>query len=734
MKFPFIYQYDQMDCGPACVAMVAKNHGKNYSLQYIRNLSFIAKDGVSLRGISHAAQKLGFNTFSAQLTLEELIQNGSLPSIVHWNQNHFVVLYEIKKRFFSKNYLFKIADPSHGLVTLSEEQFKKSWLSAENQGIALFLNTTDEFYKKQSVPDKSLNFNFLWTFLKPYKFQVFQLFLGLLASSLFTLIFPFLTQALIDKGVTVKSLPVVTTILLAQVFLFIGSVIIEVIRNWVMLYIGTRINITIISDFLRKILRLPIQFFDTKMIGDFSQRITDHKNIEDFLTAQSLSTLFSFINFSVFFLVLLSYDIKVVVSYVCLTTLAILWSLFFLRKREKINYNRFQIRSENQSSIFEIFNGVQEIKLNHFENYKRRKWEEIQVRLFKVNLQMLRLDQIQIVGFDFINQLKNILVTFIAVSEVIKGHLSLGAMLSISYIIGQLNSPINQLITFFRSLQAARLSMERLNEVQNQTEEELEHQIKLPQRTDKMATETAIEVKNVSFQYGGPTSPFILKEIHLKILDGKITAIVGASGSGKTTLMKLFLKFYEPTQGTILINEKDLNTISASDLRKNCGAVMQEGYIFAETIERNIATGAEEIDSEKLQNALKVANIQEFINSLPLGLKTKLGSSGNNISGGQKQRILIARAVYKNPQFIFLDEATSALDAENEKIIHQNLQCFFKGKTVVVIAHRLSTVKEADQIIVLKKGALIEQGKHQELVAQQGEYYNLVKNQLELNH
>jgi ATP-binding cassette subfamily B protein len=723
-----------MDCGPACVAMVAKNHGKNYSLQYIRNLSFIAKDGVSLRGISHAAQKLGFNTFSAQLTLEELIQNGSLPSIVHWNQNHFVVLYEIKKRFFSKNYLFKIADPSHGLVTLSEEQFKKSWLSAENQGIALFLNTTDEFYKKQSVPDKSLNFNFLWTFLKPYKFQVFQLFLGLLASSLFTLIFPFLTQALIDKGVTVKSLPVVTTILLAQVFLFIGSVIIEVIRNWVMLYIGTRINITIISDFLRKILRLPIQFFDTKMIGDFSQRITDHKNIEDFLTAQSLSTLFSFINFSVFFLVLLSYDIKVVVSYVCLTTLAILWSLFFLRKREKINYNRFQIRSENQSSIFEIFNGVQEIKLNHFENYKRRKWEEIQVRLFKVNLQMLRLDQIQIVGFDFINQLKNILVTFIAVSEVIKGHLSLGAMLSISYIIGQLNSPINQLITFFRSLQAARLSMERLNEVQNQTEEELEHQIKLPQRTDKMATETAIEVKNVSFQYGGPTSPFILKEIHLKILDGKITAIVGASGSGKTTLMKLFLKFYEPTQGTILINEKDLNTISASDLRKNCGAVMQEGYIFAETIERNIATGAEEIDSEKLQNALKVANIQEFINSLPLGLKTKLGSSGNNISGGQKQRILIARAVYKNPQFIFLDEATSALDAENEKIIHQNLQCFFKGKTVVVIAHRLSTVKEADQIIVLKKGALIEQGKHQELVAQQGEYYNLVKNQLELNH
>jgi ATP-binding cassette, subfamily B, bacterial len=734
MKFPFIYQYDQMDCGPACVSMVAKNYGKNYSLQYIRNISFIAKDGVSLRGISNAAQELGFDTFSAQLTIEQLIQHGSLPSIIYWNQNHFVVLYEIKKRFFSKNYLFRIADPSHGLVTLSEEQFKKSWLSAENQGIALFLNTTDKFYKKQSVTDKPLNFNFLWTFLKPYKFQVFQLFLGLLAGSLFTLIFPFLTQALMDKGVAMKSLPIVTTILLAQVFLFMGSIIIEVVRNWVMLYIGTRINITIISDFLRKILRLPIQFFDTKMIGDFSQRITDHENIEDFLTAQSLTTLFSFINFSVFFLVLLSYDTKVVIAYLGLTILAILWSLFFLQKRKRIDYNRFQIKAENQDSIFEIFNGVQEIKLNRFENYKRRKWEEIQVRLFKVNLQMLRLDQVQIVGFDFINQLKNILVTFIAVSEVIKGHLSLGAMLSISYIIGQLNAPINQLITFFRSFQAARLSMERLNEVQNQMEEESAHQIPLPQRTDKMASEEAIYVKNLSFQYGGPTSPFILKEIHLKIPNGKITAIVGASGSGKTTLMKLFLKFYEPTQGAILINGKDLNTVSAYDLRKNCGAVMQEGYIFAETMERNIATGAEDIDYGKLNHAIKVSNIQEFIDSLPLGLKTKLGSSGNGISGGQKQRILIARAVYKNPQFIFLDEATSALDAENEKIIHKNLQFFFKGKTVVVIAHRLSTVKEADQIIVLKKGVLMEQGKHLQLIAQKGEYYNLVKNQLELDH
>ena len=558
--------------------------------------------------------------------------------------------------------------------------------------------------------------------------------MGLLAGSLFTLIFPFLTQALIDKGVEAKSLNIVFIILLAQVFLFLGSIAIEIVRNWVMLYIGTRINITIISDFLKKILGLPIKFFDTKMMGDFNQRIQDHERIEHFLTSQSLLTLFSIINFSVFFLVLFHYDIKIVVIYAALTTIAITWSILFLKRRKILDYQRFQRRSENQESIYELINGIQEIKLNNFEDYKREEWEGIQIKLFNINLRILKLDQLQLIGFDFINQLKNILVTFIAAREVILGNITLGAMLAISYIIGQMNSPVSQLINFFRSLQDARLSLERLTEVQNQEEEEKENQIQLSEKDHFTQNGIAkgIKISQLNFQYEGPRSPFVLQNIDLLIPEGKTTAIVEASGSGKTTLMKLLLKFYEPIKGDIFINKHNLSDVSSANWRENCGVVMQDGYIFSDTIERNIATGDENIDGEKLQHAIKTANIEEFIDFLPLGLKTKIGAAGIGISRGQKQRILIARAVYKNPHYIFFDEATSALDAENEKVIHDNLQEFFKNKTVLIIAHRLSTVKNADQITVLKHGNIVEFGKHQELVNANGIYYNLVKNQLEL--
>lgn len=731
----FFPQHDQMDCGPACLAMVSSYYGKNFGLQYLRDKSFITREGVSLLGISEAAEKIGFKTIAAKLRPQDFDKE-LLPCILYWNQNHFVVLYKISKNIFTGKPIYKIADPGHSFVSLSEDKFNKSWLSDGEKGVALFLEPTEEFYKQIPPEEEKLSIQYLFNYLKPYKNQMLQLFFLLLLGTLTTLIFPILTKKLIDDGVIKKDLSVISYILLAQLFFFFGNIVFGIFRNWIMLVIGTKINIQIISDFLKKLLKLPIKFFDTKLMGDFNQRIQDHERIENFLTSQSLLTLFSIITFSVFFGVLWYYDFRILTVYIVLTVASIVWSLYWMKKRKILDYFRFQQRSENQESIYEIINGVSEMKLNQFEDFKRREWEQIQQKLFKINIRILKLDQVQLSGFDFINQLKNIFVTFLAASFVVKGHMTLGALLSVSYIIGQMNSPVSQLISFFRSLQDAKLSLSRLNEVQNHPEEEQENQLPLLSKkyTEQNGIEKGIYFKDVSFQYEGPQSPYVLKDINLFIPEGKVTAIVGASGSGKTTLMKMLLKFYEPVSGEINFNHLNISDISPLDLRKNCGVVMQDGFIFSDTIERNIATNDEKINYEKIDKALQTANIKSFVEELPLGLNTKIGASGNGISGGQKQRILIARAVYKNPHFIFFDEATSALDAENEKVIHDNLQSFFKGKTVIIVAHRLSTVKNADQIIVLKNGEIAERGNHQSLVNKKADYYNLVKNQLELGN
>ncbi|MDC8099150.1 peptidase domain-containing ABC transporter [Chryseobacterium rhizosphaerae] len=726
----FIPQHDQMDCAPACLCMIADYYGKKYSLQYVRDHSFITREGVSLLGITEISQKIGFDTLSAKLTIDVLKkEKESFPCILHWNQNHFVVLRKITKSFFSDKYYFHLSDPAHGLIKLDEEKFRRHWISDDNKGIALFLEPIEEFYKSVPPIGDKVGLKFLFRHLRHFQKQLLLMFLMLLLGSGITLVFPFLTQNLIDRGVNAKNLNFITVILLAQLSLFLGSITIEVIRNWLMLYMGTKLSISIISDFLKKLLQLPIKFFDTKMMGDFNQRIQDNERIEQFLTSQSLLTFFSMITFAVFFGVLWYYDFKILLIYISLTIIAILWSFYWLKKRKILDYFKFQEKSRNQESIYEIINGVTEIKLNQFEDFKQNEWENIQHKLFKVNKRILKLDQIQISGFDFLNQLKNIVVTFLAATFVVHGKMTLGELLSVSYIVGQMNSPVNQLVSFFRSLQDAKLSLERLNEVQNHPIEEDSEQMKL---TFSSHEKKGIGLNDVSFQYEGSKSPYVLKDINLFIPEGKITAIVGASGSGKTTMMKLLLKFYEPTEGNIIYNDTDINKLSAKSIRGNCGVVMQDGFIFSDTIERNIATGDENINEDKLQKAVQIANIEEFINSLPLKYNTKIGASGNGISGGQKQRILIARAVYKNPHYIFFDEATSALDADNEKIIHDNLQDFFKGKTVLIIAHRLSTVKNADQIIVLKNGKIVETGNHQELVNNKADYFHLVKNQLEL--
>lgn len=751
-KFPHYTQLDAMDCGPTCLRMVAKHYGKSYSLQTLRESSYITREGVSLLGTSDAAESIGFRTMGVKISFKQLVEEVPLPCIAHWKQNHFVVIYKVKKlekRFFptlrassataegnkrGSEYTLHIADPAEGLVKLSEKEFKGAWVSTksggEEKGVCLLLEPTPDFYAAEDEKLNKASFGFLFSYLKPYKKFISQLFLGLFAGSLLQLIFPFLTQSIVDFGIANRDISFVYLVVIAQLMLFTGRTAIDFIRGWILLHISTRINISLISDFLIKLMKLPIRFFDIKMIGDLMQRIGDHRRIENFLTSTSLDILFSVFNLVIFGAVLIFYSIKIFLVFLFGSILYALWVILFMKKRKELDYKRFAQLSDNQSNVIQLITGMQEIKLNNCEKQKRWEWERIQARLFKVSVKSLALNQYQQAGSVFINELKNIVISFIAAAAVIHGEMTLGMMMAVQYIIGQLNSPISQLIGFMQSAQDAKISLERLGEIHDKEDEEKPDDNKLM----GLPISKSINLKKLSFQYEGPHSEMVLDNIELEIPENKITAIVGASGSGKTTLIKLLLGFYAPIKGEIFVGGSGLENFNQRMWRGTCGVVMQDGYIFSDTIAKNIAVSDETVDKRKLLNAVKSANIQDFIESLPLAYNTKIGQDGHGLSQGQKQRILIARAVYKNPAFIFLDEATNALDANNERVIMENLNAFFKGRTVVVVAHRLSTVKNADQIVVLEKGKIVEKGTHTELAKKKGAYYELVKNQLELGN
>lgn len=737
--FKFTMQHDIMDCAPTCLKMVAGYYGKEYSLEYLRELCYLGKDGVSLLSVNEAAEKIGFRTVMVKLTYEKLVKDCPLPCILHWNQDHFVVLVDVKKkgnfitRFFSKagdELVMQIADPAHGMITLDKTSFTKAWISRANErGAALLLEPSPDFFVKEAIRDVSQGYGFLFKYLKPYRKYIAQLIIGMIVASFISLIFPFATQLLIDQGVSQKNLNVVYVILLAQLFLFLGSMAIELVRGWLLLHVNTRISLNIISDFLIKLLKLPIKYFDSKAVGDISQRINDHHRIENFLTGSVLNSLFSVINIIVFSSILAYYDWKILVLFIVLSAAGVAWILLFQHRRRQLDYKRFARNRENQDKLFEMINGMQEIKLYGSETTKRWEWEQLQVKSFKVNIKSLALEQYQHSGMLFFMHLKNILITFIAAAEAIKGSMTLGQLLSISYIIGQTNSPIEQLVNLIKAAQDARISMNRLQEIHNKDDEEK----KAEEDSGKAnINHNDIHINNLSFQYEGPNSPYVLKNINLVIPKGKITAIVGTSGSGKTTLMKLLMRFYNPVSGNINIGGEDLEKISPRWWRSQCGTVMQDGYIFYDTIAKNIALDGKEIDEKRIEEAIHIANLNEFVERMASGFTTKIGVSGVGISGGQRQRILIARSVYKDPKYLFFDEATSSLDANNEKIIMTNLDKFFEKKTVVIIAHRLSTVKNADQIVVLEKGEVAEVGNHETLTKLRGKYFELVKNQLEL--
>jgi ATP-binding cassette subfamily B protein len=702
--------------------MVAKFHGNNYSLNELRSKSFIAREAI------------GFRTMGVKIPFDKLTADAPMPCIIHWNQSHFAVLYRIKKN------KIEVADPASGLITYTKREFLKSWISTSANGselgIALLLEPTPVFFDQEAETDKNqqLGFRYLFGYLQTYRRFIFQLLIGLLLGSLIQLIMPFLTQSIVDVGINTRNTPFIYIVLAAQLMLIFSRTMAEFIRRWILLHLSTRINLSVISDFLIKLMQLPMSFFDSKKIGDILQRIEDHSRIERFLSSSSLSILFSFFNLIIFGVVLALYSVPIFLVFFAGSTLYIVYVLFFLKVRKELDYKRFNELSQNRSSLIQLVNGMQEIKLNNCERSKRWEWERIQAKLFKVTIRSTRVEQWQEGGSRLINELKNIFITFMAATAVISGSMTLGMMLAVQYIIGQLNVPINEFVNFIRELQDARISLDRIGEIRQLENEEKPLKALIEASPRSSGEGKGVRLQNLTFQYEGPHSPKALDAVDLTIEEGKVTAIVGASGSGKTTLLKLLLKYYSPTEGKIYLGNADLVNVSARDWRTQCGTVMQDGFIFSDTIAKNISVSDDEPNAAKLLHAVHVANIKEFIEVLPLGYNTKIGSDGTGISAGQRQRILIARAVYRNPRYLFFDEATSALDANNEKVIMDNLNQFFKGRTVVVIAHRLSTVKNADKIIVMENGKIMEEGTHNQLANLKGKYYELVKNQLELGN
>ena len=725
-SFPVNIQLDSIDCGPTCLKSIAEYYGKIWSLDTLRKRCYIGNNGVSMLGISEAAESIGFRTAGVKLTFSQLRDEAVLPCIVHWNQDHFVVVYDIKRK--RNTDIVRVFDPAVGLLNYSKEKFIRFWKQSNDYGVALLLETTPEFYKNKDEKNKGLSFKYLLGYLSPYSKYLAQVVLAMIVGSLISLIFPFITQSIVDKGIGTGNVSLVVMLLLAQMVLIFGQTANNLIRSWLMLHITSRVSISLISDFLAKLMRLPIAFFDSKKVGDILQRINDYSRIQNFLTGSLLSITISVVTFVVYSILMSCYNFEIFLVFIVGSILYIFWVTLFLKQRRKLDYMRFQESAVNQNSLVQLVSGMQEIKLNNYEKQKKWEWQRIQAKLFKISVKSMTLSQTQEMGALFIDQGKNVIISFMAAIAVINGDISIGIMMSLQYIIGQLNAPITQFISFLQATQDAKISLERMSEIQCKKDEDSDADnliLDIPKNSD-------IVLNDVSFQYEGPHSPIVLNHINLVIPHNEITAIVGYSGSGKSTLLKMLLGFYPPVNGEVTLNNIPIERYKKSAWRSKCGIVMQDGYVFSDTIINNIAAGDENPDMDRVLWAANMSNIDSWIANLPLGYKTKIGGDGLGISVGQRQRILIARAIYKNADYLFLDEATNSLDAENEAVIMNNLANIFSGKTVVVIAHRLSTVKNADQIVVLNNGNIVEIGCHSKLIENKGLYYSLVKNQLDL--
>ena len=728
MSFPITFQHDSMQCGIACLQMICKHFGREYSLDFLSKLCFATNEGVSLLGIDDAANKLGLKTLCVKASMDEL-DKISLPAILHWNQKHFVVLYKIKK---GRKYY--IADPGKGLTTHTNKEMQEHWLSTNSKGVAMMLEPTPHFYDTKNasgVGEKEIHsFRFLYGYVRRYYKYFGMIAVGLALGSIIQLVLPFLTQAIVDKGIKHQDLNIILLILFGQLMLTISRTFIDFLRRWILLRISMKINISLISDFFIKLLKLPMSCFDTKLLGDLMQRMNDHGRVNNFLTHNVLNIVFSLLTLIVFSVVLVIYDKFVFLVFLIGSMLYGGWIALFLKRRKVIDYELFEQQAINNNRTYEFITSMQEIKLQDCEQRKRQEWEHIQKDLFKIQQKSLRLQQQEEAGGIFINELKNIAITVMSAAAVIEGNMTLGMMLAVQYIIGQLCSPVEQLMDFFYSIQDVKISLERINEIHSMEDENG----KAGLLTSIEQKSKGINIQNVIFKYNPHVLTKTIDHVDIQIPQGKVTAIVGASGSGKTTLIKLILGYYSVIEGRICIGSTNINDVNKKWWRRQCGVVMQDGVIFSESIARNIAVDDAEIDQVRLLEAAKISCIFDYVMGLPLKFDTKIGRDGIGLSQGQKQRILIARAVYKNPEYIFFDEATNSLDANNERKIVENLDRFYKGKTVVIVAHRLSTVKNADQIVVIDHGKVVETGTHDTLTLKKGAYFQLVKNQLELGN
>lgn len=729
-RFPHFKQNNSSDCGPTSLRMIARHYGLDYSTEMLRKHCHITRHGVNLLGISEAAEYIGFETAGVKVTFGQLAEEGVFPCILHWNQNHFVVCYGIEKCKHG-GYKIHISDPASQRLTYTKDEFERCWIgpqaSENSNGVALMLEPGDDFGKMEDEYRK--NSRSMLSFAKyftPYRSMIGQLILAMLVGSVIQMILPFLSQAMVDQGINGRNLNIITLILFAQLGFFVATLSIDYIRSWIMLHMNSRIDIQLIADFLIKLTAMPLQFFDSRMTGDILQRIGDHGRIKNFLLSNSMRIVFSLINFVVFLAILAYYNILVLTIFVVGNALYIVWISFFMRYRRELDIKRFNQSAMEQSKMIQLVQGMQDIKLNNCERQKRWEWERIQVRLFQIGLKGLRIGQIQQSGSVFFTQTTHILIYFIAAKSVVEGSMTLGMMMSLTYIIGQVSAPIGEFIGFAQSFQDAKISLERLNEIHSQDDEETN----IDKKLSTLPIEQDIEIKDLSFSYTGSERELALKNITLSIPAHKVTAIVGESGCGKTTLIKLLQGFYEPTYGSIKVGGTVLSDINPHTWRAATGSVMQDSFIFSDTIANNIAVNSDETDEEQMRNAAQMARIDDFVESLPLGYDTIIGMEGKGVSQGQRQRILIARAIYKNPKYIFLDEATNSLDATNEAKIMDNLRKFYEGRTVVISAHRLSTVRDADQIIVMNKGEIVERGNHKSLLKKRGRYYELVKHQI----
>ncbi len=729
MKCKLVRQKDVMQCGIACLAMICRHYGSNIDIDDIERLCPASREGVSLLAVSETAKTLGLETVSAKLTPERLAEM-PLPCMLHWNHNHFVVLYGVRGK--ARNRKFYVADPGKGRVCYSYEDFCSKWSDkASGAGIATMFHPSEGFRRntdKEKRQKRSLRY--VMGYVGRYRLHFVQIFVGLLLGSLLQLILPFLTQAIVDIGIKDGDIGFIWMILLGELMIVTGATATDFIRRWLLLHISMRINLSLVGDFFIKLLRLPMSYFDRKLTGDLMQRIADHNRIQSFLTSQMLSVLFSVLNMMVFGVVLAVYNSLIFWVFMAGSFVYSLWIVLFLRRRKVLDYELFSCLSASQNKTLQFLTSMQEIKLQGCERRRRWEWEDAQAELYAVQMKMQKLVQTEEAGSVFINEIKNIFITVLAATAVINGSLTLGSMLAVQYIIGQLNSPVNQLMGFIYSMQDVKISLERINEIHINRDEESGKRENLTGFDGKKE----VEIAHLSFKYDPHELKWALSNVDIKIPQGGVTAIVGASGSGKSTLIKLMLGYYEPTCGTIRIGKTDLLKLNLKWWRRQCGVVMQDGVIFSESIGRNIAIGDEEIDTDRLHRAARIACIHDYIMELPLQYETMIGADGNGISQGQQQRILIARAVYRNPDFIFLDEATNSLDANNERKIVENLAGFYRGRTVVVVAHRLSTVRDADNIVVMEAGRVVETGTHKQLIELRGEYYRLVKNQLELGN